>query len=54
MSLVNQSICVSYGFTNNRCNKRVYFAERQVKDGKDYHGICLRELLKGDKPKLIG
>ena len=36
------------------CNKRVYFAERQTKDGKDYHGGCLQKLLKSEKPKLIG
>jgi len=36
------------------CEKTVYFAERQLKDGKPYHGPCLQIVLKNTKVKLIG
>jgi len=29
-----------------RCGKTVYHAERQVAEGKSYHGLCLREEIK--------
>ncbi len=28
------------------CQKTVFFAERQTKDGKDWHGSCLQKYLK--------
>eukprot|EP00727_Mastigamoeba_balamuthi_P009035 m51a1_g4754 hypothetical protein (101) ;mRNA; f:416016-416765 len=36
------------------CNQKVYFAERQVAEGKDYHGACLQKKKAQDKPKLLG
>jgi len=35
------------------CGKTVFFAERQTKEGKDYHGHCLQQYLKakGDGAK---
>eukprot|EP00013_Stygamoeba_regulata_P020235 CAMPEP_0177651242 /NCGR_PEP_ID=MMETSP0447-20121125/12426_1 /TAXON_ID=0 /ORGANISM="Stygamoeba regulata, Strain BSH-02190019" /LENGTH=103 /DNA_ID=CAMNT_0019154275 /DNA_START=55 /DNA_END=367 /DNA_ORIENTATION=- len=32
-----------------RCGKTVYFAERQMNDGKEYHGNCLMAHLKEQK-----
>jgi len=29
-----------------RCGKTVYFAERQTAEGKDWHGLCLRQTIK--------
>jgi len=31
------------------CGKTVYFAERQICEGKEFHGVCARNYLKDKK-----
>jgi hypothetical protein len=37
-----------------RCNKTVFFAEKQSYDGKDFHGMCLTSYKKEMKSGLVG
>jgi len=37
-----------------RCGKTVFAAEKQIYDGKEFHGLCLVSFKKELKPGLIG